>query len=215
MNKIPIINQIIKDKRKEKKITQSEFSKIINKSLGTVKRYDTGDIIPENTLILICDKLGIYFYDLLLIQKTSNEKNKCTYYNDVIEKAEKKEPQKINKNFITVHSYIQTYLGKIYSILFDDFYFDEFYKSNNFDVLISDNNKVIVKNIYIDEKNNKHEKVVDILEINEAENLITSIIETFNEDLFLIRNKRKKYTLLHELGHMVSKNSEKKEDDKK
>ena len=50
MNKIPIINQIIKDKRKEKKITQSEFSKIINKSLATVKRYDTGDIIPENTL---------------------------------------------------------------------------------------------------------------------------------------------------------------------
>ena len=73
---------------------------------------------------------------------------------------------------------------------------------------------MIVKNIYIDEKNNKHEKVVDILEINEAENLITSIIETFNEDLFLIRNKRKKYTLLHELGHMVSK-FKKKEDDKK
>lgn len=200
MKKIPIINQAIKDRRKELKITQEDFTKIINKSIATVRRYDTGDIIPENTLILICDKLGIYFYDLLIIQKTSNEKDNYTYYSDIIEKAEKKEPQKINKDFVIVHSYIQTYLGKIYSILFDDFYFDEFYKSTNFDILISDNNKVIVKNIYIDEKNNKHEKVVDILEINEAENLITSTIKTFNENLFLIRNKRK-ITTIHELAH--------------
>lgn len=59
---------------------------------------------------------------------------------------------------------------------------------------------MIVKNIYIDEKNNKHEKVVDILEINEAKNLITSTIKTFNENLFLIRNKRK-ITTIHGLAH--------------
>lgn len=97
MKKIPIINQAIKDRRKELKITQEDFTKIINKSIATVRRYDTGDIIPENTLILICDKLGIYFYDLLIIQKTSNEKDNYTYYSDIIEKAEKKNLKKLIK----------------------------------------------------------------------------------------------------------------------
>ena len=46
MNKIPIINQIIKDKRKKLKLNQSDFSNLINKSLGTVKRYDTGGYYP-------------------------------------------------------------------------------------------------------------------------------------------------------------------------
>lgn len=212
MNKIPVINQAIKEKRKELKITQIEFSKMINKSLGTVKRYDTGDLIPENTLILMCDKLGIYFYDLLIIQKVSNEKYQNTYYSDIIEKAEKKEPQKINENFVSIHSHIQLYLGKMYSLLYDDFYFDEFYKGSEFKVLISDNNKVIIKNIYTDKENNKKEKVVDILEMNEAENLITNTMETFNQDLFLIRNKRKKYNSFHEIAHIISKEENKNND---
>lgn len=56
---IPLINQIIKDKRKELRLTQSDFAKLINKSKVTVARYDTGDIIPENTLIICCEVLGI------------------------------------------------------------------------------------------------------------------------------------------------------------
>ena len=74
MKKIPVINQIIKDKRKEMKITQQDFTKLINKAISTIRRYDTGDIIPENTLILICDKLGLYIQDLLQEQKRENIK---------------------------------------------------------------------------------------------------------------------------------------------
>ena len=45
MSKImPAINDIIKNKRKQLKITQEEFTKIINKSIATVRRYDTGDL---------------------------------------------------------------------------------------------------------------------------------------------------------------------------
>ena len=52
MNKIPIINQYIKDKRKSLKLNQSDFANLINKSKLTVARYDIGDIIPQNTLLL-------------------------------------------------------------------------------------------------------------------------------------------------------------------
>lgn len=93
MNKIPVINQIIKDKRKSKKINQSDFAKLINKSKVTVARYDTGDLIPENTLILICDKLNIDILNLLNSQYIENQKNKENHYQKLLEK------KNIEKNF--------------------------------------------------------------------------------------------------------------------
>lgn len=86
MSKIPIINQIIKDKRKKLKLTQNEFAKIINKSPTTVKRYDTGDIIPQNTLILICDKLELDLIDLFIEQQTENETSNTNFYDILISK---------------------------------------------------------------------------------------------------------------------------------
>lgn len=84
MNKIPLINQIIKDKKKELKINQSEFAKMLKKSLSTIKRYDSGSIIPLDTLIITCDILNLDITDLLKSQMIDNEFNKTKYYWDII-----------------------------------------------------------------------------------------------------------------------------------
>lgn len=86
MKKIPIINQIIKNKRKELKITQEDFTKIINKAISTVRRYDTGDIISENTLILICSALDLSIIDLVSAQEEENKHDNTNYYGELIEK---------------------------------------------------------------------------------------------------------------------------------
>lgn len=86
MKKIPIINQIIKNKRKELKITQEDFTKIINKAISTVRRYDTGDIISENTLILICSALDLNIIDLVSAQEEENKHDNTNYYGELIEK---------------------------------------------------------------------------------------------------------------------------------
>lgn len=87
---IPVINQKIKEKRKELKIIQEDFTKMINKSIATVKRYDTGDIIPENTLILICDKLNLDIDILIKEQEKQNELSGKKFYDDLIKKNHKK-----------------------------------------------------------------------------------------------------------------------------
>lgn len=84
MNKIPIINQIIKDTRKELKLNQSDFAKLINKSLPTIKKYDTGGIIPQNTLILICDILNLDYNDLIVQQFEENKRKGFDYYDNLI-----------------------------------------------------------------------------------------------------------------------------------
>ena len=83
---MPVINQKIKDKRKELKITQEEFTKIINKSIATVRRYDGGDTIPENTLILICDKLNLDIEELIKLQNLQNIMTEEKFYIELINK---------------------------------------------------------------------------------------------------------------------------------
>ena len=86
MKKIPIINQIIKDKKKELKINQIEFSEILQKSLSTIKKYDSGFPIPLDTLKIICDKLGLSIMDLIFKQSQENEKNNTSFYCEMLEK---------------------------------------------------------------------------------------------------------------------------------
>lgn len=62
---IPFINDFLKSIRKEKNITQEKFATMIFKSLATIKRYDTGDIIPESVLQRSCDILELDFLILL------------------------------------------------------------------------------------------------------------------------------------------------------
>lgn len=69
MEKIPYINDFLKNLRKQKGITQEKFATMIFKSLPTIKRYDTGAIIPEETLRRSCEVLGINFFEMLKLQE--------------------------------------------------------------------------------------------------------------------------------------------------
>lgn len=99
MNKIPIINQIIKDTRKELKLNQSDFAKLINKSLPTIKKYDTGGIIPQNTLILICDILNLDYNDLIFRQFEENKRQGFDYYDNLMS-----DPIQVSGDFVRTQS---------------------------------------------------------------------------------------------------------------
>lgn len=164
MNKIPVINQTIKDKRKELKITQTDFSKMINKSLGTVKRYDTGDIIPENTLILICEKLNL---DIIFLEKKQYDENKIlktNYYEDLIKKSKlpflaNKSPDILNFNYNISIVERLTFIYKSFNYTSKDFIKAE-YKNDRF---------------YIFDKT----EVLDILTIEQADKFINDMQEYF------------------------------------
>lgn len=156
MNKIPVINQTIKDKRKELKITQTDFSKMINKSLGTVKRYDTGDIIPENTLILICEKLNLDIDFLIKEQEKQNEALHKEIYNDLITKKTRNEISEVLDNLISQNLYL------IYSAFYN-------YPVNIINIELK-NNKFYIFNDTV---------VIDILNDKEAKNLLKDMKEYF------------------------------------
>lgn len=161
---IPVINQKIKEKRKELKIIQEDFTKMINKSIATVKRYDTGDIIPENTLILICDKLNLDKISLIEEQKKQNELQKTTFYNDLIIrnsailrlKKVLEDNELKNKSFINQLEFIY----KSFNYKTKDFIKVE-YKDNRF---------------YISNKNN----ILDILTSKQAINFVEDLQEYFD-----------------------------------
>lgn len=84
--KIPYINKVLKGERRKQGITQVEFANLIYKSLPTIKRYDTGGIIPESVLRQMCNVLEIDFIDLLRKQfRENNDKETCDY-DDIIHK---------------------------------------------------------------------------------------------------------------------------------
>lgn len=122
MNKIPIINQIIKDKKKELKINQVEFSEILQKSLSTIKRYDSGFPIPLDTLKIICDKLGLNLRDLFIQQVEENKKDNTAYYSDLINK-EKKLELKISLTAENIYKIVAT--EKKLSYLFSAYHLKE------------------------------------------------------------------------------------------
>ncbi len=198
MNKIPIINQIIKDKRKEKKITQAEFSKIINKSLGTVKRYDTGDLIPENTLILICDKLNIDLNKLAQEQIKENDLLNTNYYDDFIKKLIKAYETALDLKAIS-NKINEKKLENIYSSLISN----------------SDIYPILVK--YRDNKyyvtNTKNDDTIDILTSQETSELLKELQEYFEFKIEKRRKEklnRKSFNIVHELGHETLKENDKK-----
>lgn len=195
MKKIPIINQIIKDKRKEKKITQEEFTKIINKSIATVKRYDAGDMIPENTLILICKKLGLNLYDLLKAQIYQNENEDDTFvdtpfeetgfYYELIKKIELGEYcENINEESKKIEL--------LYSILYNSFYHDtdKLFEEKEFRTSIDDFQEITVRNKYLTENNIKKDVIVDILDVEEWNELLNEIQRYFNLLLIDLRKKK-------------------------
>lgn len=91
---IPAINIRLKKIRREKKITQAQLADKIFKSLPTVKLYDSGNIIPANTLLAICQVLEVDIIHLLHIQDKQNKAlnrsgtTSDIFYADLISKYE-------------------------------------------------------------------------------------------------------------------------------
>ena len=177
MNKIPIINQIIKDTRKELKLNQNDFAKLINKSAGTVKRYDTGDIIPQNTLILICDTLNLDYNDLIFRQFEENKRHGFDYYDNLIS-----DPIQVSGNFVRTQSENEVELLKKKLNLLYNFseceleglpFYSE-YKNKRF---------------YI--KSFSDNEVIQILNINEVHNLIDEMSDFLEYRKYKL-NKTKK-----------------------
>lgn len=83
---IPVINRILKTERKKRGLTQEKTAELLFKSTGTIKRYDTGDIIPESVLQQLCNILNLDLSNLLLKQQLENSKNNTMYYNRLISK---------------------------------------------------------------------------------------------------------------------------------
>lgn len=206
MKKIPIINQIIKDKRKELKITQQEFTNLINKAISTVRRYDTGDIIPENILILICDKLNLNFYELLKEQINENKKNQSQDYDKLIKKYEqllsfhelKKFVNEIEESHI---DYLKKIFNFLYPILYDEFYYNlEVINSNveNSKVetikyiteIDTHEKKILIKQIKKFENNEKKEKYIDVFPVEKYEALLKDLKEYFNIKLAIMRKEK-------------------------
>lgn len=208
MEKIPVINQVIKDKRKELKITQEDFTKIINKGISTVRRYDTGDIIPENTLILICDKLNLNFYDLLKKQELENKRLQLKNYEKLINKNEgnllfyglkemideKKEKEEEKRNNLTYS------FNQLYSILYDEFYWNlgkinkkESLKNKKYFTEIDlKEEKILVKEIKTFINDEKEEKYIDIFSIDNYESFLKELKDYFNVKLAIMRKEKLK-----------------------
>lgn len=194
MNIMPVINQIIKDKRKEKKITQLEFSKLINKSLGTVKRYDTGDLIPENTLILICNKFGLNLYELIQAQILQNESDidltgtpfeETGFYYELTKKYEFGEN---SEDFKEDTKKIEL----LYSLFYNSFYHDtdKIFTEKDFKAFVDSYGTIIIKNKTLVDNDIKKDVVVDNLDIDEWNFLFDDMQRYFNLILFELRKKK-------------------------
>lgn len=118
--KLPVINEVFKEKRKNKGITQEKLASLIFKSLGTVKRYDTGDTIPEGIIIKLCEILNMDFISLLALQETKNKLNQENFYENLITKYSK-EIEKFNSEYYNLSSVLE-FLAKDILELYKNFY---------------------------------------------------------------------------------------------
>lgn len=84
--RIPILNNLIKTERKNNGLTQEKTANLIFKSIATIKRYDTGDIMPESVLQQLCNLLNLDLKELLQAQEKDNQENNTNFYSELIEK---------------------------------------------------------------------------------------------------------------------------------
>ncbi|MBC8059304.1 MAG: helix-turn-helix transcriptional regulator [Clostridiaceae bacterium] len=87
------LSENIKKYRKEKKVTQKELAKKLNKSESTIQKYESGSVTPDiKTLTDIAEILGVTINDLIGL---GNEYNRAaslsdTYFNSVMKWSEDK-----------------------------------------------------------------------------------------------------------------------------
>lgn len=212
MKKIPFINKVLKDERKKKKITQSDFSKLIFKSTGTVKRYDTGDIIPESVFQRSCEILNLNFLVLLDFQDKQNKSltkdNQIDdiYYNDLILKY-KKELNHFRKQINHTEENLQCVAEKLvqlYNLFYNEYYIHigEIIADGNTKTFIYKiiENKIIIYRqstpFYLpaSEKNSEY-KEINTFSLNQGEEFISEIKNYFNFRNDILKKHNSKITI--------------------
>lgn len=192
---MPAINDIIKNKRKQLKITQEEFTKIINKSIATVRRYDTGDFIPDNTIILICDKLNIDIDFLIKEQNKQNKLLKSSFYDDLINKLRNNKLEKkttLSKQIKITSTtlglnIIYTAFNQLLDVLGVPTIIKTIFKNDRYyiiETLIKKEDVKTLKELKNINKQNiekvlNYEKILDILTQEQADKLINDMQEYF------------------------------------
>ena len=173
-----------------------------------------GDIIPENTLILICDRFDLNLKELLNNQKDENIKENEKFYNDIILKYDDTFPipdfidndndifYDLEKEFLKENSQeMGEKLVSLYSIFYNNFYDDlskEVFqrwdiKSKRYD-FTSDlkNEKIIIKEICTFESGESEEKILDIFKLNNIDSMLKSLEEFFNIKIVAMRKLKKR-----------------------
>ena len=120
-------------------------------------RYDTGDIIPQNTLLLICEKLNLSYFQLLDQQSEENKKDNTEYYKTYM--------KNLAKTFSNDSLYEFKEMSKRLELLYnfyDDFLLD---KNNHFYSCRYKDDKFYIKD-------NIEKNIVLVLTPSQAEKII-------------------------------------------
>lgn len=199
MNKLPFINDTIKSQKQKLKLNQTEFANLIGKSLSTVKKYDIGYPIPEETLIKICDVLKIDFLPLLYYQSLSQNES----YQNLILKYSNKIKDFENKNNESELFKVAEELKKLYKNFYDKNY------NNDTNIIKIDgtkkelNYKIIDNRIFIIEtsipllRQNEDIKNQEInnFTLEEGKTFITEFKEYFNFKNDMHKKRKSSITL--------------------
>lgn len=86
------IGKFIQEKRKEKKITQSEFAEKLNISDRAISKWENGICLPDaGNMPILCDILDITINDLFSGEKVDMKNNEKKYEENLLEMTRLKE----------------------------------------------------------------------------------------------------------------------------
>ena len=196
--KLPVINEVFKEKRKNKGITQEKLASLIFKSLGTVKRYDTGDTIPEGVIIKLCEILNMDFISLLVLQDTKNKLSQENFYENLITKYSK-EIENFNFEYYNLSSDLE-FLAKNILELYKNLYDTSLLEKNKIKIIKYPSYKysyeIVEKKIIISRKDinligeNKEKEILAIFNYESGKKFLEDIKLFFNFQHFKIINTK-------------------------
>lgn len=196
--KLPVINEVFKEKRKNKGITQEKLASLIFKSLGTVKRYDTGDTIPEGVIIKLCEVLNMDFISLLVLQETKNKLNQENFYENLIVKYSK-EIENFNFEYYNLSSDLE-FLAKNILELYKNLYDTSLLEKNKIKIIKYPSYKysyeIVEKKIIISRSGinligeNKEKEILAIFNYESGKKFLEDIKLFFNFQHFKIINTK-------------------------
>ena len=196
--KLPVINEVFKEKRKNKGITQEKLASLIFKSLGTVKRYDTGDTIPEGVIIKLCEILNMDFISLLVLQDTKNKLSQENFYENLITKYSK-EIENFNFEYYNLSSDLE-FLAKNILELYKNLYDTSLLEKNKIKIIkypsYEYSYEIVEKKIIISRSGinligeNKEKEILAIFNYESGKKFLEDIKLFFNFQHFKIINTK-------------------------